>query len=165
MAEDDGVAVATALGERLRAAGLRIAVAESLTAGHLQALISGVSGASDYFEGGLTAYNITQKVGLLGVDQAHAAAVNCVSERVAREMALGVAARFGVPISAATTGYAQSWGRDGTPMAWCATHVAGAVVVTRFEGPRLTRQAVQRAVALYTLKQLLDQLEESLPPV
>ena len=43
-----------------------LAVAESLTCGHLQALVGSVSGASDFFCGGVTAYNIDQKVRHLG---------------------------------------------------------------------------------------------------
>ena len=86
---------------------IRICVAESLTSGLLQSRIASVSGASDYFVGGITAYNIDQKVGLLGVDRAHATEVNCVSERVAIEMANGAIKMFGADIAVATTGYAE----------------------------------------------------------
>jgi nicotinamide-nucleotide amidase len=101
---------------------LTLAVAESLTAGHLQAQIAAVSGASGYFLGGVTAYNLRQKVKLLGVSQAHARRVNCVSQRVAVEMAHGVMARFGADLAAATTGYAEPDRAAGvkSPMAWWA---------------------------------------------
>ena len=56
----------------------KLAVAESVTAGRIQALIATVSGASNFFEGGLVAYSLSQKVRLLGVDSDHAEAVNCV---------------------------------------------------------------------------------------
>ena len=68
---------------------LTLAVAESLTAGNVQAQIAGVSGASGYFLGGVTAYSIEEKVRLLGVNRAGAKKVNCVSARVAEEMARG----------------------------------------------------------------------------
>jgi nicotinamide-nucleotide amidase len=84
---------------------LMLAVAESLTAGHLQARIAAVSGASDYFLGGVTAYSLEQKVKLLGVNRAHAKRVNCVSQRVAVEMAHGVMELFGADLTAATTGW------------------------------------------------------------
>ena len=48
---------------------LTLAVAESLTSGHLQAAIGARSGASDFFLGGITAYSIDQKVTHLGVDR------------------------------------------------------------------------------------------------
>jgi nicotinamide-nucleotide amidase len=67
--------------------GLLLATAESVAAGRLQSMIAAVSGASTFFQGGITAYNIDQKVRLLGVERAHAELVNCDSERVAAEMA------------------------------------------------------------------------------
>lgn len=101
---------------------LTLAVAESLTAGHVQARIAAVSGASDYFLGGVTAYNLEQKVKLLGVNRAHARRVNCVSQRVAVEMAFGVMQRFGADLAVATTGYAEPARAAGVkePMAWWA---------------------------------------------
>ena len=106
----------------LRKQKLTLAVAESLTAGHLQAQIASVSGASGYFLGGITAYSLRQKVKLLGVNQAHAKRVDCVSQRVAVEMAYGAMERFGADLGAATTGYAEPNRAAGVkmPMAWWA---------------------------------------------
>ena len=73
----------------LREPRLTLAAAESLTAGNVQARIASVSGASGYFRGGVTAYSIEEKVKLLGVNRAAAKRVNCVSARVAEEMAAG----------------------------------------------------------------------------
>ncbi len=84
-----------------------LAVAESLTSGHLQARIGAESGASGFFAGGVTAYTLEQKVNLLVVDRAVAAPVDCVSDEVARQMARGVCQLFGSTIGAATTGYAE----------------------------------------------------------
>ena len=86
---------------------LTLAAAESMTGGRLQALIVVESGASEYFLGGITAYSLTQKVRHLGVDRQRAAAVDCVSAEVAREMARGACALFGADIGLATTGYAE----------------------------------------------------------
>ena len=83
----------------LRRPGLTLAGAESLTAGQVQARIAAVSGASDYFLGGVTAYSLEQKVKLLGVNRAHAKSVDCVSQRVAVEMAVGVAKLFGADLA------------------------------------------------------------------
>lgn len=84
-----------------------LSVAESLTSGHLQVLIGGISGASEFFRGGVTAYTLDQKVRHLGVDRAAAAAVDCVSEEIARQMARGACALFGSDVGVATTGYAE----------------------------------------------------------
>jgi nicotinamide-nucleotide amidase len=101
---------------------LTLAVAESLTVGHVQARIAAVSGASDYFLGGVTAYTLEQKVKLLGVNRAHAKRVNCVSQRVAVEMAFGATRLFGADLAVATTGYAEPARAAGvkSPMAWWA---------------------------------------------
>ena len=131
--------------------GRSIAVAESLTAGNLQALIAAVSGASRYFLGGVTAYNIEQKVQLLGVDRATAEPVNCVSEAVARQMAAGIRALTGADVGVATTGYAEAWGSITTPMAWIAVDVGGEIAAWKVEVPGRDRQSVQREVAAAAL--------------
>lgn len=124
-----------------------IAVAESLTAGNLQALIASVSGASGYFLGGITAYNIDQKAALLGVDRAVAAPVNCVSEAVVRQMVAGVRRATGADVGIATTGYAEAWGDIAIPMAWIAVDVSGVVTTARVEAPGLERAEVQQHIA------------------
>lgn len=106
----------------LRRPRLTLAVAESLTAGHLQAHIASVSGASEFFLGGVTAYSLEQKVSLLGVDRAVARRDKCVSQRVAIEMAYGAMRLFGADLGAATTGYAEPDRKAGVkhPTAWWA---------------------------------------------
>jgi nicotinamide-nucleotide amidase len=84
-----------------------LAVAESLTSGELQRMIGAHAGASDFFHGGVTAYSIEVKVKLLGVDEAHARAVNAVSAQAALEMARGACALFDADFGLATTGYAE----------------------------------------------------------
>ena len=137
---------------------LTLAVAESLTAGNVQAQIAGVSGASGYFLGGVTAYSIEEKVRLLGVNRAGAKKVNCVSARVAEEMARGAADLFGADLAVATTGYAEPSAADGvaSPMAWWAiAHRRGRRGVTIFSGrvecPGERRVAVQQIVVLAEL--------------
>jgi nicotinamide-nucleotide amidase len=148
---------------------LTLAVAESLTAGNLQARIASVSGASGYFLGGVTAYTLTQKVKLLGVDRRHAKAVNCVSARVAEEMALGACGLFGADVGVATTGYAEASPTDGVtvPMAWWA--VARRVSRKknefwlrrgRVECPGAQRTEVQAIVAEAALAELVAWLRE-----
>ena len=106
----------------MRRPRLTLAVAESLTAGQVQAQIAAVSGASNYFLGGVTAYTLEQKVKLLGVNRTHAKRVDCVSQQVAVEMAFGATQLFGADLAAATTGYAEPARAAGvkSPMAWWA---------------------------------------------
>jgi nicotinamide-nucleotide amidase len=132
---------------------LTLAVAESLTSGHLQARIGAVSGASAYFLGGVTAYSLEQKVNLLGVDRAEAARVNCVSARVAEQMARGVCVLFGARLGVATTGYAEPAPALGVTVPhafWAVAWRQGAsdygVMSGRAEFPDLGRVDVQKAM-------------------
>lgn len=134
--------------------GLTLAVAESLTCGRLQARIGAISGASDFFLGGVTAYSLEQKVGLLGVDRVEAEATNCVSGRVAEQMARGACVLFGADVGVATTGYAEPSVERGVavPFAWWALARRGkggdyAVESGRAEFPGLSRVDVQERVA------------------
>ncbi len=94
----------------LRAPRLTLAAAESVTCGRVQARVGEVSGASDFFLGGITAYNLEQKVRHLGVERAGAGACGCVSAEVAAQMAGGAAALFGADVGVATTGWAETKG-------------------------------------------------------
>lgn len=84
-----------------------IAVAESVTSGHLQAGFSLAKEAMEFFQGGMTAYNLGQKSRHFRVDPIHAFRYNCVSERVAADMAKGVAKIFSSDWGIGITGYAS----------------------------------------------------------
>lgn len=84
-----------------------VATAESVTAGRLQALIASVTGSSAYFRGGITAYDIERKVRLLQVDRSHAEQIDCVSDKVAAEMAQAATRLFDADCALSTTGYAE----------------------------------------------------------
>jgi PncC family amidohydrolase len=90
-----------------------IAVAESVTAGHLQAALSSAIEASQFFQGGITAYNLGQKCRHLQVDPITAEGCDCVSEEVARTMALHVNTLFTSHYSIAITGYAAKMPEKG----------------------------------------------------
>ncbi|HEY9009300.1 CinA family protein [Ohtaekwangia sp.] len=83
-----------------------LAVAESVTSGHIQAAISRAENAMKFFQGGITAYNVGQKYRHLQVEPIHAIANNAVSERVAMEMADQVCSLFKSDWGIGITGYA-----------------------------------------------------------
>jgi nicotinamide-nucleotide amidase len=83
-----------------------IAVAESVTAGFMQVALSTAEEASGFFHGGITAYNIGQKSKHLAIDSIHAMACNCVSEKIAQQMAMGVCELFKSDWGIGITGYA-----------------------------------------------------------
>lgn len=84
-----------------------VAVAESVTAGQLQVALSLAEGATQIFQGGITAYNIGQKSRHLLIDPVHAGNVNCVSAKVADQMAEHVVSLFSADWGIAITGYAS----------------------------------------------------------
>jgi len=152
----------------LAAPRLTLAAAESLTCGNVQARVGEISGASNYFLGGITAYSLDEKVRHLGVNRAAAKKVNCVSARVAKEMARGVCDLFGSDLGVATTGYAEPAPADEvpTPFAWWAiAHQAprsrgrfGRVFSGRVECPGANRVDAQRFVADAVLTELVEYL-------
>ncbi len=92
--------------DKLKSRCESLAVAESVTAGFLQAALASAEGAMEFFEGGLTAYNIGQKCKHLGVSPIQAQRCNCVSEQTAEELAGGVAKAFVSSWGIGVTGYA-----------------------------------------------------------
>lgn len=151
----------------LRTPRLTLAVAESLTCGRVQALIGSVSGSSEYFLGGITAYCLEQKVRHLGVDRALAKRVNCVSAAVAEQMARGACTLFGSDLAVATTGYAEPSKADGVtdPFAyWALGHRSKrgtrfvALRSGRIECPGEKRTDVQAIVAAAVLGELVAYL-------
>lgn len=99
--------LADKIGEALTGFKQTIAVAESVTSGHLQACLSLADKALDFFQGGITAYNIGQKTKHLGVNPIHALATNCVSEKIAGDMAKNIALAFNSDWGVGITGYAS----------------------------------------------------------
>ncbi|HEV7780734.1 MAG TPA: CinA family protein [Chitinophagaceae bacterium] len=83
-----------------------VSVAESVTSGLLQAALSQAEFASEFYQGGITTYNLGQKYKHLHVEPIHAEMTNCVSEKVTAEMALNVCRLFNSEWGIAVTGYA-----------------------------------------------------------
>ena len=108
--------------KHLRTSGKTVATAESITAGHVQAMLASVSGASDVFLGGITAYRRAAKVELLEVDDDLALRTNCIDEAIAQQLALGALKRFHSDYALATCGYAEV--ETGAPFAYIAVVAA-----------------------------------------
>lgn len=90
----------------LIAKGQTVAVAESVTSGHLQVAFSLAEKASSYYQGGITAYNVGQKARHLLIDPIHGQQTDCVSERIAQQMASQVCYLFAADWGLGITGYA-----------------------------------------------------------
>jgi nicotinamide-nucleotide amidase len=103
-------AAVIALGDALRAQGLKLATAESCTGGLIAAVCTSVAGSSDWFERGFVTYSNEAKIESLGVAAALIAAHGAVSEEVARAMAEGALVHSRADLVAAVTGIAGPGG-------------------------------------------------------
>ena len=90
-----------------------IAVAESVTAGCLQLLLSTAEGAQEFFQGGITVYNCTQKAIHLDIEPLFAEKCNGVDASIALKMAQNVCRLFRAQIGIGITGYATKAPQDG----------------------------------------------------
>ena len=144
----------------LARSGLRVATAESCTGGLVAKYLTDFPGSSDYFQGGVVAYDNAVKTRVLGVDENTLAARGAVSRQVAEEMALGVCSALGVDCALSTTGVAgPDGGSDDKPvgLVFVATAIEGAVEV---EELRLfgRRGQIRERAALSALDQLRRRL-------
>ncbi|MFS4432198.1 CinA family protein [Chryseobacterium sp. S90] len=94
------------IGEYLLSFGETVATAESVTSGFLQFSFSQMKEASRFFKGGMTAYTLNEKVGLLSVNKDEVRQYNCVSRQIAKTMALEVASLYNTDWAIGVTGYA-----------------------------------------------------------
>jgi len=96
--------------ELLREQGATLAVAESCSGGLLGHRLTGLSGSSEYFIGGVVAYSNDVKMQQLGVRPGTLAQHGAVSEETAREMASGVRAQLAADFGVSITGVAGPTG-------------------------------------------------------
>jgi nicotinamide-nucleotide amidase len=102
----DGEPLEAVIGQKLRARGATLAVAESCTAGLLGGRITEVAGASEWFLGGFQVYGKGMKARLLGLDEKLVQEFGVVSKQVALGMADSARDRTGATYALAVTGEA-----------------------------------------------------------
>jgi nicotinamide-nucleotide amidase len=141
--------------EALRSRSMRLATAESCTAGLMAKRITDLPGASDIYVGGVVAYDNAVKEALLQVPEDLIATHGAVSEPVANQMAAGVAKRLGADVGLAVTGVAgPGGGTDEKPVGtvWLAVSDSDSTTSehARFVGDRqaVRERAAQAAFAL-----------------
>ena len=86
-----------------------ISTAESCTGGRIAAAITAHSGASQYFQGGLVAYQDTLKEQMLDVPHEMIETYGVVSRQVVEQMVKGACRLFHTDYALASTGYAEAW--------------------------------------------------------
>lgn len=148
--------------EACRAAGLRLATAESCTGGLIAGCLTEIAGSSDVVDRGFVTYSNDAKTEMIGVPAALIERVGAVSEEVARAMAEGALARANADISVAVTGIAGPGGATETkPVGLVHLATARKGRETRherrvFDGDRATVRLATVDVALEMLKAQLD---------
>src|SRR5208283_4942007 len=98
--------LAARVGNRLRASGRHVTVAESCTGGWIGKALTDVPGSSQWFEAGFVTYGNGAKTAMLGVLPAELAMHGAVSEPVVKAMALGALERSGADVAVAVSGIA-----------------------------------------------------------
>lgn len=107
---EEFAATAERIADRARARGLTVGCAESLTSGAIAVAIGAAPEASEWFRGGVVAYDEAVKRGLLGVD-----APKITSSACARQLAGGAAAVLQADAAVAVTGVGGPGPVDGEP--------------------------------------------------
>jgi len=143
----------------LRARGLTVATAESMTGGLVGAWLTRVPGASDVFRGGAVTYATDSKTSVLGVPAELVEAHGPVSEEVAAAMAGEARRLFDADVGLSVTGSAgpdvQGSARG---EAYLGIDVCGDVTVAavRFPGDRERVRTYATATLLDLLRRRLD---------
>ena len=145
----------------LRANNQTITTAESCTGGLISSRITDISGASDYFEAGITTYSNVSKIRLLNVPEDIIDRYGAVSEETAKAMAEGVKKTVHADIGVSVTGIAgPTGGTEGKPVGTVfiglATKKATYVRKFFFDGNRLEIRRKTSDAAFMLVEEYLE---------
>lgn len=140
--------VQSAVAEILVERGETLASAESCTGGVIASKFTAMSGASEYFWGGVVSYDNSVKENVLGVSRHNLETYGAVSEQVARQMAEGVRRLCGTTYGVATTGVAGPTG--GSPekpvgTVWVAVATPTHTIAKLFQHGKVRAVNIERA--------------------
>lgn len=150
--------------EALRARGLTLVTAESLTGGLIGATLTAIPGSSDFYWGGVVSYSVAAKKRLLCVPGDTIDQCGVVSAETASAMAYGALDASGADISVAVTGVAgPSGGSEESPvgtvfLACCLRGKTPLVQRLHFRG---SRERVRDRTALAALTMVADCLDRN----
>ena len=141
--------------------GKTLVTAESLTGGGIGAALTGVSGASAVYKGGVISYTNQVKESILGVSRETLEKYGAVSLQTAEEMAVGVRKLLCADVAVSVTGLAGPGGDEfgnpvGTVCIGFCSEWESFSVKRHFAGNReeVRRQTIQAALEL-----VLDNLQ------
>ncbi len=141
--------------------GFTLSVAESCTAGMIGAALTDMAGSSQFFKGGILAYDNEIKASLLGVSRDVLGKFGAVSEPVIKAMAEGARKRLGTDFSVAVSGISGPGGGTAEkPVGTTWVAVAGPEYTFchayRFPGDRPRNRGLTVASALDSLRRGLE---------
>ena len=154
-------ALAAELGERLKARGETVAVAESSSGGLISAALLGVAGASKYYLGGAVVYTGKARMVLMDLPREAVAGMRSASEPYALLLARTARERFGATWGLSETGAAGPTGNGygDAPGHTCiaiAGPVEAAITVETGEADRAGNMRAFAAAALEMLKRATE---------
>lgn len=137
------------IGMLLKTKKLSLSTAESCTGGGIAALVTSVSGSSEYFNGGIVAYSNEVKMSLLHVSAETLEKYGAVSHETVTEMVKGAMETLKTDCAVATSGIAGPGG--GTPekpvgTVWIAAAYKNEIVTMKQEGDSGRARNVQKAI-------------------
>lgn len=156
----DAESLEQAVGRRLSARGMSVAVAESCTGGLVGHRLTSVSGSSAFFERGVVVYSNRAKEELLGVPSEILRTHGAVSGPCAEAMVRGICERAGTPCGLSITGIAGPDG--GTPSKPVGTVFIGLAVAGAVEARHFRFAGGRAAVKWQSSQMALDMLRRSL---
>jgi nicotinamide-nucleotide amidase len=156
----DGDSLEQAVGRRLTARGLTLAVAESCTGGLVGHRLTTVPGSSAFFERGVVVYSNRAKEELLGVSEEILRTHGAVSRPCAEAMVRGVCARSGTACGLSITGIAGPDG--GTPTKPVGTVFIGLAVPGLVEARHFRFAGGRASVKWQSSQTALDMLRRAL---
>ena len=141
---------------------ISLSVAESCTGGYIAHLITSQPGCSDYFKGGVVAYDNEVKRTVLNVQEQDLMEHGAVSQPVVEQMARGVRELLHTDVAVATSGIAgPTGGTDEKPVGtvWIAVATSSQVISRMFQFGTFRDRNITRASleALAMIKEVLDQ--------
>jgi PncC family amidohydrolase len=150
-------ALAADLGERLKARGETVAVAESSSGGLISAALLGVAGASKYYLGGAVVYTGKARMVLMDLPREAVAGMRSASEPYALLLARTARERFGATWGLSETGAAGPTGNGyGDAAGHTCIAVSGpvemAMTIETGESDRAANMVAFAAAALEMLK-------------
>lgn len=153
-------ALAARAGQALKAAGVRLATAESCTGGWVAQAITSMAGSSDWFERGWVTYSNAAKRDELGVGEQTLERHGAVSEETAREMAAGALRQSGAGAALSVTGVAGPGGGSAAkPVGMvCFAWARGSKIRSETRHFAGDRDSVRRQSVAHALKGLLELL-------